>query len=104
MTTVCNVPGCPNISVRKGRCPVHQRQSWEGLSGFKGYKGNWLKERNQVLKEEPACRLCGAPSVTVDHITPRAFGGTEDRGNLQALCNECRKQKDSQDAAKGRWG
>ncbi len=102
MATVCNMPGCPNISVRKGRCPVHQRPAWEGRRGFKGYKGEWFKIRALVLKEEPTCRECGAPSTTVDHILAKAFGGSDSRENLRALCNDCRRLKDAQDAARGR--
>lgn len=104
MATICNIPGCPNLSVNKGRCALHPRPSWQGRRGFKGYKDNWLNLRAQVLKEEPTCRLCGAPSITVDHILARAFGGSEARSNLQALCGGCRRIKDGQDAAKGRRG
>ncbi|WP_241423537.1 HNH endonuclease [Candidatus Contubernalis alkaliaceticus] len=55
-----------------------------------------------MLREEKVCRWCGSPANSVDHILPRAWGGTHDRSNLQALCSECRKKKDIQDAAEGR--
>lgn len=102
MATICNIPGCPNLATKKGRCSLHPRPVWAGRRGFEGYKGEWLNLRAQVLKEEPYCRECGAPSTTVDHITARAFGGTDVRGNLRALCNDCRRIKDGQDAARGR--
>jgi len=101
--TVCNVPGCPNLAVERGRCQLHQRQAWDGKRNFEGYKGDWLKIRAQVLKEEPICRRCRSrPSVTVDHIKPRLEGGSEGRFNLQGLCKICRRQKDAEDAARGK--
>ena len=100
----CNQPGCPNLAVKSGRCAKHQRPAWEGRRGFEGYKGDWLKIRARVLNEEPTCRAagCNKPSVTVDHIIPKAEGGTDARGNLRGLCAEHRKKKDAEDAARGR--
>ena len=53
MATICNMPSCPNIAVAKGRCRTHLRPSWAGRRGFEGYKGEYLKNRRQTLKEEP---------------------------------------------------
>lgn len=101
--TICNVPGCPNIAVKNGRCSNHQRVPWEGRTwASTGYGKNWLKIRRQVLLEEPSCRLCGRVAVTVDHIVPKARGGSDDRSNLQPLCDLCRKMKDKRDSADGR--
>ena len=100
--TVCNVPGCPNLAISGGRCAEHQRESWAGRRGFAGYNTDWLKLRAAVLREEPRCRLCGKPAVTVDHIAPKARGGTDARSNLQSLCDSCRKTKDKHDAAVGK--
>jgi len=47
------------------------------------------KLRAQVLKEEPVCRWCGAPSTTSDHIIPRAKGGQTVRENLAGSCATC---------------
>ena len=99
---VCNVPGCPNIATDKGRCSRHLIPAWGGRRNFEGYQGDWLKIRAQVLKEEPYCRVCGQQSTTVDHITPKAEGGTDIRGNLRALCDDCRSIKDKEDSARGR--
>lgn len=33
------------------------------------------------------------PASTVDHITPKAHGGTDDDINLQSLCWACHKAK-----------
>lgn len=110
MKTVCNVPRCPNLAVKDGRCAAHQREPWAGRRGFAGYGADWLRLRAAVLREEPCCRLCGKQAVTVDHIVPRARGGTDVRSNLQPLCDSCRKAKDKHDAAvgkrlsRGEWG
>jgi 5-methylcytosine-specific restriction enzyme A len=102
MKSVCNVPHCPNIAVKDGRCSKHQKIPWSGRRNFEHYKGDWQKIRRQVLKEEPNCRLCGRPAVTVDHIVPRSRGGIDERSNLQPLCSVCRRRKDAKDAADGR--
>ncbi|MGP1457932.1 MAG: HNH endonuclease [Treponema sp.] len=46
------------------------------------------------------CKGCGKvfktrAGCTIDHIVPRAFGGTNDRANLQILCEECNQRKGS---------
>jgi len=47
----------------------------------------WRRVRAQVLREEPTCRMCGAPSTEADHIIPLQAGGDPyDRANLQGLC------------------
>lgn len=69
-----------------------------------GYKGEYMKLRAQVLREEPFCRVCGRPSETVDHIIPKAWGGTDDRNNLQGLCKRCHNKKTRQESIKGKKG
>lgn len=44
------------------------------------------------------CKWCGASrsngaELTIDHITPKALGGTDDIDNLQTLCKECNQDK-----------
>ena len=59
----------------------------------------WRRLRAQVLREEPLCRSCGAPATDVDHIIPRAKGGTHHRANLQSLCRPCHRTKTQRDSA-----
>lgn len=55
----------------------------------------WQALRAAVLRDEPHCRICGAPAEVVDHIAPhrgdwRLF---TDRANLRALCRSCHNRK-----------
>lgn len=68
-------------------------------------RAHLARVRRVLLKVSPYCAACrckvsGADS-DLDHITPLAAGGTNDRGNLQLLCKPCHKKKTRQDAARG---
>ena len=62
--------------------------------------------RKAVLEAaDGCCALCGKPStkLEVDHHLAVTFGGTNDQGNLRALCQGCHSPKSRQettDAAK----
>lgn len=64
------------------------------------------RERAEILAEEPFCRTCleadpprhVAPDV-VDHKIPLSWGGSDDRGNKQALCNPCHDAKSKRERA-----
>lgn len=49
------------------------------------------------MRDDYRCCECGATNqqtrLTIDHIIPRALGGTNDIDNLQTLCEECNTQK-----------
>lgn len=80
----------PTISPARAKLPKptdrQQQQGWN-------YGHKWRKLRRQVLNEEPFCRICDQPANEVDHVTPLARGGTNDRANLQALCKSCHSRK-----------
>jgi 5-methylcytosine-specific restriction protein A len=70
-------------------------------STARGYGSRWQKlrlvilERDKYLCQCPDClggdkRL--TPATEVDHITPKAHGGTDDEGNLRAVNTECHKR------------
>lgn len=107
--TACRRPGCAGL-VRGGVCskcgPVTERSNWDAyyrerntVSRHKrGYGWTWEKLRAMVLADEPLCRQCHAAgvvaaAVTVDHIIPKAWGGTDETENLQALCASCHRDK-----------
>lgn len=65
------------------------------------------RDRRQVLAEEPFCRLClerglYVGSDVVDHIVNLASGGSDERGNKQALCTPCHDAKTLAEASRGR--
>lgn len=58
------------------------------------------RTRFEVLKRDNhACRYCGATApdatLTVDHVTPVALGGSDDPSNLVAACRDCNAGKSS---------
>ena len=57
-----------------------------------------MRMRELVLIEEPVCRKCQRmSSVQVDHIIPLCKGGTDERDNLQAMCEQCHDEKTRKD-------
>ena len=58
--------------------------------------------RYEVIRRAAGrCEACGVSSkdtqIDVDHIVPRARGGSNDPTNLQALCRTCNSQKRDKD-------
>jgi len=78
----------------RSRCRAHGGGAWARTSpASRGrYGRRWNELRAEVLREEPACRICGAKASDVDHIVAVADGGTDARSNLRALCHEHHKQ------------
>jgi len=67
----------------------------------RGYGTAWDKLRIRVLKRDcylcqcQRCKASGAirPASQVDHVVPKAQGGTDDPANLQAINGECHRIK-----------
>lgn len=55
------------------------------------------RRRERIFaRDGHCCRKCGSTEdLTVDHIWPRAWGGTGRLANLQTLCRECNERKGS---------
>lgn len=55
---------------------------------------HWNYLRKQVFKRDDyKCVKCGFPkNLTVDHITPRHAGGTDELSNLRTLCVLCHEK------------
>ena len=102
MRKPCHQPGCPYLTTGTW-CEAHQPSRLEesrrdvarrGTSRARGYDRDHERLRDQVLKEEPFCRVCLMPTVIADHIVPIAWGGARlDRANLQGLCFSCHEKK-----------
>lgn len=75
-------------------------------SASRGYGGAWQRARRAVLARDAGlCQVCAkAGRVTlateVDHIKPKAKGGTDDPENLQAICKTCHEAKTLSDEGK----
>lgn len=103
----CRWQGCTAI-VRAGvpYCEAHQREVYRrqdaqrGNAGDRGYGARWRRLRMMFLAEHPLCcdpfGVHGEVPVLatdVDHIVPRAAGGSDEESNLQALCHSCHSRK-----------
>lgn len=93
----CRYPGCPK-TIRSGRfCDAHQSAApvERGNTTVRRYGWDWQKLRKRFLMSHPVCGSpgCGRAATDVDHIVPRASGGSDDDDNLQALCHECHSRK-----------
>lgn len=76
----------------------------------RGYGAAWDKLRKAVLRRDKGlCQVCLAagkyrPAREVDHIQPKASGGTDVETNLQAICTACHQAKTATEAAAARAG
>lgn len=70
----------------------------------RGYGAKWQKLRLRILARDLwLCQPClskGRPTqaTQVDHLTPKAKGGTDAEDNLQAICEDCHKRKTAEDS------
>lgn len=94
-----------------GYCDGHQpeRSNWrkhnKGKSSTKrGYGARWRDRRDRILRRDNyLCQVCkAAPADAVDHIVPKAEGGTDSDGNLQAICDDCHKVKTREESTRAR--
>jgi 5-methylcytosine-specific restriction enzyme A len=80
---------------------------WEGKGSRheRGYGSQWVKARARVLARDTyLCQPCMKAGRTttateVDHVKPKAKGGTDDDDNLVAICRSCHRDKTAREAA-----
>ena len=54
----------------------------------------WQKLRLVVLaRDGRTCHYCGGWANTVDHVVPKAYGGTDALDNLVAACMRCNSRR-----------
>lgn len=54
----------------------------------------WAKQRARVFAAKGSrCHYCDSPAWHVDHVIPRAHGGTDDMDNLVPSCGPCNASK-----------
>lgn len=78
--------------------------AWSRVSRHqRGYDHRWDKLRKLILaRDKYLCQACLAKGRVaqgnqVDHITPKAKGGTNDPSNLRVLCEPCHTAKTTQE-------
>lgn len=104
----CRGAGCNQIVYGKGKpyceacLPLYVKNDYlrRGSPKERGYDHNWKKLRDMFLNAHPLCAdpfgfHQGQPVIAtdVDHIKPKAKGGTDDDNNLQSLCHSCHSHK-----------
>ncbi|MCC8381544.1 HNH endonuclease [Xenorhabdus sp. PB30.3] len=101
----CRKSGCPKTTTdRRGYCTDHIHTGWQyhqqGRSRHeRGYGSQWDKLKTRVKQRDNfLCQHClrqgrVVTGTTVDHIQPKAHGGTDALSNLQLLCEACHRQK-----------
>lgn len=86
------------------------RKPWAPAEGRKDIRKRGragVRDRRQVLAEEPLCRICLSKGIetmatVVDHIVPLSRNGSDDRRNKQALCHTCHDEKSAAERAADR--
>lgn len=74
----------------------------------RGYGTVWEKLRAQVLERDTLLCKPGLAkgevhlAQEVDHIIPKAAGGTDHINNLQAICKACHREKTARESSKPR--
>ncbi|ECC6921930.1 HNH endonuclease [Salmonella enterica] len=101
----CRKHGCARTTTdRSGYCEQHRGTGWESqragrTNKQRGYGYTWTLLRERIMQRDnficQPCRQQGiaTPATAVDHIKPKAHGGTDDDSNLQAICEACHRMK-----------
>jgi 5-methylcytosine-specific restriction endonuclease McrA len=93
--SVCPEPGCPSLVPKgSGRCREHRKR----VSGWESGR----LSRSVLRRQGGVCAACGRvpEHPELDHRIPLDRGGTNDRSNLQVLCDRpCHLEKTRQDRA-----
>lgn len=100
----------PKLNQRKraGKAQSNWSQPYRKSAAERGYGNEWRKLRDRILgRDKRLCQPCLRQGRTtlateVDHKIPKAEGGTDDEGNLEAICNQdpflCHSKKTAQEA------
>jgi 5-methylcytosine-specific restriction protein A len=86
------------------RTAARRDESGRPNAAQRGYcSAAWFKIRQVVLVRDAwQCQECGRVCADkreahVDHVTPKARGGTDELGNLRTLCVRCHGRKTMQE-------
>ena len=109
--SICGHAGCGRLVTTGPRCEIHKKMfGWykyeqeQGNRHARGYGYKWEKLRIKILtRDNYLCVTCYSknimtPAKQVDHIVPKAHGGTDSLNNLQSLCVECHRYKTARES------
>ncbi|WP_413722683.1 HNH endonuclease [Sodalis sp. RH24] len=108
----CRKKGCSSTTIDpSGYCESHRGEGWSNYKpGMtrqqRGYGRTWDIIRPQILKRDSyLCQEClrqgrATEAKCVDHIKPKAHGGTDEDSNLESLCWPCHKAKTARERLK----
>lgn len=99
----CTVCGLPGAWGRGSRCPRHKTSSNLHSHPSRG-SATYQSRRLEVFERDGyRCRWCsaelerergdGGRPPELDHVVPRAAGGTDDLANLVAACRPCNRSR-----------
>ena len=120
----CRHPGCATLVAWPAAwCEKHQRPAdgsfadkRRGSRHARGYGNKWDASRERILSRDAGlCQQCLREGrlnhcagkkfgAYVDHVRPKAQGGTDDDSNLETLCRTCHTAKTQREAQAGRGG
>jgi 5-methylcytosine-specific restriction endonuclease McrA len=94
---ICVFPGCGRLAEpRTNRCALHPKRR---VPRDRRYR----EMAHKIIAASTVCGICGKALhgdpfdlPVVDHIIPRALGGSDDPANLQATHRSCNARKSSQ--------
>lgn len=108
---------CLAAHARGEQCP--KRKAFEKRNDLaelrRGSTSKWRRDREFVFKRDKfLCQIClgngvytsvdlsGENHGVCDHKVPLAEGGSDDRSNLQTICQGCNKVKTAAESLRGR--
>ena len=96
----CSAGGCPNLVTKAGTwyCDAHLRERQRRESTVRrrdgrhaDYGASWRMISAKFLQANPFC-ACGERAVLAHHVVERRDGGTDEYGNLMAMCRACHRR------------
>lgn len=104
-------PECQEMIAKHGEMPgiwpmIQYANSIDSAARRKKYARKPISEAVRWTvweRDDFRCKHCGSRRfLTVDHIEPVIYGGTNDPSNLQTLCHSCNSKKWAHRPARGR--
>ena len=106
-STVYDVHMDALLALQKEQSPPKRTQSARGMSAVVRRSVPIGARRNDaqiprsvqldvLQRDRRECRYCGSPErLTIDHVVPRSFGGSNEPANLVAACVQCNSRKNA---------